>query len=478
MFDNVRHRNVFSFFEEISAIPRGSGNEAGIASYLEAFAKERSLSCVRDGANNVFITKEASVGREDSPSVLLQGHVDMVCEAAPGVVHDFLKDPIRLVENGDILSADGTTLGADDGVAVAIMLAILDDDSLSLPRIECLFTTSEEVGLDGMKAFDFSLVRSGLMINLDSADEGVATVSCAGGVRTDVVFEFDSCDCDGDGDFYSLSVSGVSGGHSGEDIALRRVSAVAAAATVLRFVSAVSPVRLSSMTGGGKDNAIPRDCRVLFCVKKGADISEAISKAERVVRGHLTDPDKGLKIELAPAEPALAASEENSGRFIDFFSVLRPGPVEWAGSREGLVETSYNIGVVNADHRGAKITLSSRSSESESLDDMEHRISAAARLAGGTARHRNRYPGWAYREGTRLQSVYSSVFEKNYGKKPVITGIHAGLECGIVSDALPDMDIISLGPVIRDLHSPSETLEIPTLDRLYGVVCGMLEEIR
>ncbi len=477
MFDNVQHRDVFRFFEEISAIPRGSGNEAGIASYLESFAKERALCCVRDGANNVFITREASTGREGDPSVMLQGHVDMVCEAAPGVEHDFLLDPIKLVERGDILSADGTTLGADDGVAVAMMLALLDDKTLSLPRIECLFTTSEEVGLDGMKSFDFSLVRSRMLINLDSADEGVATVSCAGGVRTDVMLEFDPGDGT-DADFFTLEVSGLAGGHSGEDIALRRVSAVAAAATVLRFVSEVCPIRLSSMTGGGKDNAIPRDCRVSFCVGKGADLSDALAKAGSVVRGHLTEVDKGMKIELVPSDPAPVASEESTGRLIDFFSVLRPGPVEWAGSREGIVESSYNIGVVNADHRGAKITLSSRSSESAVLDDMEMRLSAAARLAGGTVRHRNRYPGWAYREGTKLQKIYASVFEKQYGRKPIITGIHAGLECGIVSDALPDMDIISLGPVIRDLHSPSETLDIPTLDRLYGVVCGMLEEIR
>ncbi|MBQ6263265.1 MAG: beta-Ala-His dipeptidase [Clostridia bacterium] len=477
MFDNVKHRDVFRFFEEISAIPRGSGNEAGIASYLENFARERSLFCVRDGANNVFITKEASDGREGDPSVLLQGHVDMVCEAAPGVEHDFLCDPIKLVERGDILSAGGTTLGADDGVAVAMMLALLDDNTLSTPRIECLFTTSEEVGLEGMKAFDFSLIGSRLLINLDSADEGVATVSCAGGVRTDVMLEFEPGD-GADGDFYTLDVSGLAGGHSGEDIALRRVSAVAAAATVLRFFSEVSPIRLSSMTGGGKDNAIPRDCRAVFCVRKGSDLSAALVKAKSVVCGHLTDVDKCLKIEITPSAPTPVADEESTARLIDFFSVLRPGPVEWAGSREGIVETSYNIGVVNADCKGAKITLSSRSSESAVLDDMEMRLSAAARLAGGTVRHRNRYPGWAYREGTKLQKIYSSVFEKQYGRKPVITGIHAGLECGLVSDALPDMDIISLGPVIRDLHSPSETLEIPTLDRLYGVVCGMLEEIR
>ena len=477
MFDNVRHRDVFRFFEEISAIPRGAGNEAGIASYLENFARERSLSYVRDNANNLFIVKEASPGREGDPSVMLQGHVDMVCEAAPGVLHDFLSDPIKLVERGDILSADGTTLGADDGVAVAMMLALLDDKTMSLPRMECLFTTSEEIGLEGMKAFDFSHVKSRFLINLDSADEGVATVSCAGGVRTDVMLEFEPCD-DSDGDFYTLEVSGLAGGHSGEDIALRRVSAVAAAATVLRFISAESPVRLSSMTGGGKDNAIPRDCRALFRVGKGADLSGALAKAESICRGHLTDVDKGLKIELTPSSPAPVASEESTRRFIDFLSVFRPGPVEWTNSREGMVETSYNVGVVNADSKGAKITLSSRSSESAVLDDMELRLSAAARLAGGTVRHRNRYPGWAYREGTKLQTVYSSVFEKQYGRKPIITGIHAGLECGIVSDALPDMDIISLGPVIRDLHSPSETLAISTLDRLYGVVCGMLEEIK
>ncbi len=476
MFENVKAKEVFHFFEEISRIPRGSGNEAGIASYLCDFAAARGLSCVRDGANNVFITREATAGREDSPSVILQGHVDMVCEAAPGVAHDFTRDPIKLKLEGDILSADGTTLGADDGVAVAIMLALLDSETLSLPRIECLFTTSEEVGLDGMKAFDFSLVRSKYMINLDSADDGVATVSCAGGVRTDAIFEFGGGETF-DGDFYRLDVTGLFGGHSGEDIALRRISAIAAAATVLRFIQDSSEIRLVSMDGGGKDNAIPRECSAVFAVKKGADLSPALERAREAAALHATADDAGLKIALTPCGPAKVASEADSARLVDFFSVLRPGPVEWAGNREGIVETSYNIGVVHADTMGAKITLSSRSSESRILDDMEMRLSAAARLAGGRTVHRNRYPGWRYREGTRLQKLYSSVWERKFGEKPVITGIHAGLECGIVSDALPDLDIISLGPVIRDLHSPSETLSVSSLDRLYDAVCGMLAEI-
>lgn len=475
MFENVSHREVFSFFEEISKIPRGSGNEAGIASFLEGFAKDRGLSCVRDGANNVLITKEASAGREKSPSVALQGHVDMVCEAAPGVVHDFLRDPIKLIQDGDILSADGTTLGADDGVAAAIMLALLDGD-LPLPRIECLFTTSEEIGLLGMKAFDFSLLKSRLMINLDSADEGVATVSCAGGVRTDVTLPLDPSGGE-DGEFYSLAVGGLFGGHSGEDISLRRVSAIAAAFDVLRFVSAVSPVRVARAAGGGKDNAIPRECSVVFAADRGADITGAAAKAEVLLRAHLTDCDGGLFVKIGKAEKTETATAESTQKLIDFFSTLRPGPVEWIGSRDGMVETSYNIGKVAVSPSEAKITLSSRSPGAEALDDMELRLEAAARLAGGAARHRARYPGWKYREGTTLQRVYSAVFEKQYGYAPVITGIHAGLECGLVSDAIPDMDIISLGPVVRDLHSPAETLSVSSLDRLYSVVLGMLEEI-
>lgn len=476
MFEDVKSKKVFEFFEAISRIPRGSGNEAGIADYICGFAAERGLDAYRDGANNVFVTKEASPGRESAPSVVLQGHLDMVCEADPGTEHDFTKDPLKLVREGDILSAEGTTLGADDGVAVAIMLALLDSDE-DLPRIECLFTTSEEVGLDGMKAFDMGRIRSRMMINLDSAEEGIATVSCAGGVRTDINLDMPLAPADG-WDFYKASVSGLFGGHSGEDIALGRTNAVDASATILRFISASSDVRIVSWAGGTKDNAIPRSCEAVFAVPAGTDPASAFDEAVYVLKTRLTDDDAGFNATLDKSSPDDAADVASSRRLIDLMSQLRSGPLEKERGMSDMVETSYNVGVMRTGGGKAKITLSSRSSVSEKLDDLELKLSALGRLAGGRVVHRNRYPGWKYREGTELQKLYSSVFGKMYGRKPVITGIHAGLECGLVSDAIPDMDIISLGPNIKDLHSPSETLEIPTLDRLYQLVVRMLGEIR
>lgn len=476
MFEGVKSKKVFEFFEEISAIPRGSGNEAGIADHICRFAAERGLDFYRDGANNVFVTKEATPGRESAPSVVLQGHLDMVCEADPGTEHDFTKDPLKLVQDGDILSAEGTTLGADDGVAVAIMLALLDSDE-DLPRIECLFTTSEEVGLDGMKAFDMGRIKSRMMINLDSAEEGVATVSCAGGVRTDITLDMPLSSAEG-WDFYKMSVSGLFGGHSGEDIALGRTNAVDASATVMRFISAASDVRIVSWIGGTKDNAIPRSCETVFAIPPGTDPAGAFGEAVYVLRTRLVADDSGFTATLDGTDPADAADAAASRRLIDLMSQLRSGPLEMERGMSDMVETSYNVGVMKTCGGRAKITLSSRSSVSEKLDDLELKLSSLGRLAGGQIVHRNRYPGWKYREGTELQKLYSSVFEKMYGRKPVITGIHAGLECGLVSDAIPDMDIISLGPNIRDLHSPGETLEIPTLDRLYQLVVRMLGEIR
>ncbi len=478
MFNDVKYAELFRFFEEISKIPRGSGNEGGIANYLEAFAAERGLYCYRDDINNIFIKKDA-VGEEyaEHAPVLLQGHTDMVCEAAAGTEHNFLLDGIKLVRDGDILHADGTTLGADDGCAVAAMLAILDSSSLKHPPLECLFTVGEEVGMDGMDAFDCSKISARRMINLDSAGEGVATVACAGGVRCDYSGELEVQSLPSGYSVYSMCVSGLYGGHSGEDINLGRANAIELTARLLRFIRRVAPVRIVSLAGGSKDNAIPRDCTVVFAAPSTLDAAAAISDAVALTRHTLCDDDREFSVETVEAPvDGCALGEEDSTRIIDFLSVFRSGPVTMSPEIPDMVESSYNLASVKLDSGEIQIVVSFRSSVEASLDDMTESMLAFGRLAGLNARCHSRYPGWSFAESSPLRELYLSVWKELFERDGTALGIHAGLECGLLVSRIPDMDIISIGPDIKDLHSPSETLGIASFDRLYETVINMLEK--
>ena len=476
MFSDVKHKIVFDFFTEISQIPRGSGNEKAIADYLENFALTRGLFYVRDEVNNVFIKKAASSSEmSGSAPVLLQGHTDMVCEALPEVEHDFLKDPIKFVRKDDRLFADGTTLGADNGVAVAIMLALLDSEDIVHPDLECLFTVGEEVGMDGMHAFDTSLLSARRMINLDSAGEGIATVACAGGVRTDFSYTPETSPLNSDEKAFNIKVSGLYGGHSGEDINLGRYNAIECTARIIRSIGSVAAYRVVSIKGGDKDNAIPRHCETILAVKNGCDVLNIAKKCEAEIKRELISDDMNFTVECSECEySGNAVSVNDSVKLIDFISLMRSGPVKMSPLVEGMVETSYNLAVIRADINSFKLTVSSRSSVESSLDDMERLMASFGRLAGFNEDTRGRYPGWQYAEVSPLRDTYLSVYKVLFGKDGIAIGIHAGLECGLLVKKVPDMDIISIGPDIKDLHSPSESMSIASLDRLYDIVLAIL----
>ncbi len=479
MFKDTKHVEVFNFFREISDIPRGSGNEKAIADFLVEFANKRELYCVRDEANNVFIRKEASSPALSAKApVVLQGHTDMVCEADAGVDHDFLVDPIEFVRNGDILTANGTTLGADNGVAVAVMMALLDSETIPHPELECLFTSSEETGMDGMTAFDTSLMKSRRMINLDSAGEGVATVSCAGGVRSDFTYVPEAIDAIENLTFYELKLSGFYGGHSGEDINLGRANAIESVARALRFVRELTPIYLVNWYGGEKDNAIPRECKVVFAVNEDVQLEETLQKVRAIIKRELITDDSAFELDCWCCDKAdKIISSASSDKIIDFISSFHSGPVMMCRGIDDLVETSYNLSVIRASTSGVKVTVTSRSSVEDSLDDMETRMLSIGRLAGFDVNNHSRYPGWKYAEVSQMRDVYLDVYRDLFGIEGKAVGIHAGLECGLLMKKVPDMDIISIGPDIKDLHSPSESLGIASLDRLYDIVCEILDRI-
>ena len=467
----------FNYFEEISAIPRGSGNEKGIADYIVDFANKRGLYCYRDEVNNVFVRMPASAGRENEGAVMLQGHTDMVCEKNADVVHDFEKDGIKLVLNGDLLTADGTTLGADNGVAVAMMLAILDGELESHPAIECLFTVSEEVGLDGAKAFDYSVAKAEKMLNLDSEGEGMATVSCAGGVRSDIVLKADKCDCSGK-KAIEISISGLSGGHSGADIHTGKANANKLMGRVLCAILEKSEIAIAEINGGSKDNAIPRECSAVI-VLDGAEVEMAksiVSEQLCQIKKEVNEDDAEIAIEaklLGDADKCF--SYELSRKVIAFVNSVANGVLAMSNDIKDLVEFSRNLGVIRTSDEGIELILSTRSSTESLLDSSERELALLSGMMGGEIRHHGRYPGWKYEKDSELRVKYIDAARKILGLEPQILAIHAGLECGIIKSHINNMDIISIGPEMRGIHTPDEVLDLASCERFWLLIEEMLK---
>ena len=469
--------SFFNYFEEISAIPRGSGNEKGIADYIVDFANKRGLYCYRDEVNNVFVRMPASAGRENEGAVMLQGHTVMVCEKNQDTVHDFEREGIKLVLDGDLLTADGTTLGADNGVAVAMMLAILDGELESHPAIECLFTVSEEVGLDGAKAFDYSIAKAEKMLNLDSEGEGMATVSCAGGVRSDIVLKADKCNCSGK-KAIEISISGLSGGHSGADIHTGKANANKLMGRVLCAILEKSEIAIAEINGGSKDNAIPRECSAVIVLDEAdVDVAKAIVSEQLCqIKNEVNEDDAEVAIEaklLGNADKCFSA--ELSRKVIAFVNSIANGVLAMSNDIKDLVEFSRNLGVIRTNNEGIELILSTRSSTESLLDSSERELALLADMMGGEIRHHGRYPGWKYEKDSELRVKYIDAARKILGLEPQILAIHAGLECGIIKSHINNMDIISIGPEMRGIHSPDEVLDLASCERFWLLIEEMLK---
>ncbi len=473
-YGELEPKTVFSYFKQLSDIPRGSGNERAAAEFVRDTALSLGHEAEIDGANNVFIRAKAAPGYEDRAPVMLQGHLDMVCEANRGTVHDFLTDPIELILEGDELRANGTTLGADDGIAAAIILSILASRDVPHPALECLFTTEEETGLNGMRSFDAAKAKSRRLINLDSAGEGVATVSCAGGVRSHVCFPAQKAPLD-DPAVLTVEVSGLQGGHSGEDINLGRKNAVVTLARILYAASKASGLRLVSFAGGNRDNAIPRECAASVSVSD-PDAFRAAAEAEiAAIAGECVPDDAAFRAVIGEAHAEEALTPASTASFLSLLSNLPNGVHAMSRAVPGLVETSSNLAVVRENETGFELVVSSRSSAESKLDWMQNRVECAAQPAGAKTEHVSRYPGWDYEEGSPLQRLYLETWKECFGTDAAVIGIHAGLECGLLKGKIPDMDMISIGADIRNLHSPDEVLNVKSLARTYKLVCAMLK---
>lgn len=461
---------AFHFFEEISKIPHVSFHTAGLADYLETFAKERGLFCVRDAANNVLIRKGASKGYESHPTVVFQGHIDMVPEHLPEKKIDMETEAITLVRDGDFLRADGTTLGGDDGVAVAYALAVLDDDTIAHPEFEALFTSEEEVGLLGATALDPTPVRGRVMINIDSDDEGVFTVGCAGGARVDLELPAEKLPAKGTA--YTVEVGGFIGGHSGAEIDKGRENAILFLGGILRETAKKHEVRIVSAVGGNADNAIPRNAACVFFAE-GANL-EDIRKICKENLAKIKEKEVFATVTVREIDTAREAyGKADSERFLTLLEKVPNGVQAMSEKIPGLVETSLNLGMLDTED-GFHITHSVRSSKEEDKEALIATLYRTVEHLGGTHSIRGEYPAWEYREDSPLRDLLCRVYREMYGKDAKVLVIHAGLECGILSSKLPGLDCVSLGPDNFDIHTTEEHLSIPSFVRVYEYLLRVL----
>ena len=483
--------SVLSFFEDICAIPHVSGDERAIADYIETFANTRGLACYRDSVHNVFIKLPATEGRESAPAVMLQGHTDMVGEKTADSTHDFANDGLKLrVDAEGWISATDTTLGGDDGIAVAMMLALLDNPPEPHPVIECLFTVSEETGLEGAWAFDpvAAGATAHTMINLDSEAEGVLTAGCSGGMRTDITLPV-TCE-EAEGIAVKITLDGFTGGHSGVEIHEGHTNAIKAMGRILSALTEPYDFSLISVSGGGKDNAIPRDCTVTLDLRDtphAEDFARAVTAEAEKLRSepNMIPADKSFTCtaEILPEASVLSMDDKTTHAVLSMLTLVRDGVLSMSAHVKGLVAHSRNLGIVKTltDGEGrptaVKFSMSTRSASNNHLDDSERELSALAAVLGGEATHRARYPGWDYAPVSPLRDLWTKVSEEMYGITPRIEVIHAGLECGILCDKLGEMDIISVGPDMKDIHTPREMLSIPSVARTYALVRKILPRL-
>lgn len=441
VLSDLEPREVFAWFERLCAIPHSSHHAKAISDYLVAFARERGLACQQDAANNVVIRKAASAGYENAPVVMLQGHIDMVCEKDADCGKDMETEGLDLFVDGDVIGARGTTLGGDDGIAVAMALAVLDADDIPHGPLECVFTADEEVGMIGACALDASDLKAKYLINIDSEEEGVLTVSCAGACRMACTLPVTRAPFDGQ--TLRVRISGLAGGHSGEEIHKGRANANLLLGRALDEMSRAGALRLICVSGGAKDNAIPRE-------------------AEAVVR-----TDDGLT-------PMDAASTE---RAITLLFCAPNGVVEMSMDVPGLVQTSLNLGRLTSDEASLRASFMIRSSINSQKNAVASRLARLAEALGGQTELDSDYSAWPYRPESPLRDRVAEVFYEQYGEKPRIAALHAGLECGILSGKLPELDCISLGPDLTDIHTPRERLHIASTERTWQLLLGTLKRL-
>lgn len=479
ILENLEPQNVFYYFEEICKIPHGSGNTRQISDYLKAFADEHGLYCRKDELNNIVMIKEASKGYEDHAPVLLQGHMDMVAVKDADCTLDMTKDGLQLEIRGDRLSAKGTSLGGDDGIAVAFGLALLAGDKYRHPRIELILTVDEEVGMEGATGLTVDDLTAKRMINLDQEEEKMFIVGCAGGARIDIRKETETEQIKGL--LCKLEISGLQGGHSGQEINKERGNAICLMGRLLAALQEKTPVYLKEVNGGTADNAIPNEvCAEIVVSEWTEDIAAFMEEKLCDLKAEFAGKEDRLNCELQiGAEDASieVCSRKDSEQWIHLLNVIPHGVIANSVKMKGLVETSLNPGILNVSAAEGMVSTSVRSSNTAAKEALISQLKSLAALCDATVGIRGDYPGWDYDPDSPLREKMVTIYEEMYGVKPQIEAIHAGLECGIFQSKIPGLDCVSIGPDMQDIHTTRETLSIPSVQRVWKFLLKVLESL-
>lgn len=478
---DLKPASVFEQFALINAIPRPSKREEKIIAYLKEFGESRGLETLVDETGNVLIRKNATPGYEDRDTIILQSHMDMVCEKLPECNIDFDNDPIETYIDGEWLRAKGTTLGADDGIGIAMELALLDSNDIEHGPIECVFTRDEETGLTGAEGLKAGFMTGKMLINLDSEDEGQIFVSCAGGKRTQAIFRPKYQDETEGLFFLKIGVKQLTGGHSGDDINKKRANSVKLLSRFIYLMSEKGKVMLGNLNAGGLHNAIPRDGEMIIAVpaaeKENVRAAFNVFASEVEEEYHVTEPNIKMYMESAEAEKVIC--EEDSRKIIlalqgvdnGVLSMCQDKAIEW------LVETSSNLASVKTQEDGSVlVTTSQRSNVMSALDNMCNTVRAVFQLAGAEVDTGEGYPAWKMNPDSKLTKMVVETYKELFGKEPQVLGIHAGLECGLFAERYPELDMVSMGPTLRGVHSPDERLLIPTVDMVWRHLLAILKK--
>ncbi|MDI4644224.1 aminoacyl-histidine dipeptidase [Cohnella hashimotonis] len=479
---------VIPYFEALSAIPRSSGHEQAASDYVAAFARARGYEAVQDASWNLVIRKPASQGYEQAPPVIVQGHLDMVGEKNEGVAHDFLKDPIRLRLDGDFMTAEGTTLGGDNGLGVAYAMALLDSREAEHPALEIVLTTEEETSMKGARKLDTGLLRGRMLINLDSDREGILYVSSAGGARAYHTVPVARTVASDAGRPARLRVSGLVGGHSGDDIVHERANACELLGRVLDGLRKRLPYGIADVRGGLASNAIPREAEAALYVpaEQWAEAEVTVREWEAHFKAEYAVSDPGVSVSLeAVAYGTVAAegkaqvfSEASKSMLVDSLLLIPNGVLRMDKAIPGLPRTSTNVGIVKMTAEGVRFESLLRSSLRSELDAAMSRMEALARVIGCVFEAGDYYPGWPYRMASRLREVFLDVYEREYGKPMEVKAVHAGIECGILADRIPDLDAVSYGPDLFDIHTPEERFRISSVERTWHYLLKVLRALK
>ncbi len=472
----IAPENVFGYFEKLCSIPHGSGNTKMISDYLVSFAKEQGLQYIQDSLNNVIIFAPGTAGYEDHAPVIIQGHMDMVCEKDEDCPIQMESEGLDVSHDGNWVFAKGTTLGGDNGIAVAYAMALLADKTIPHPPLEVVVTVDEETGMYGAAGIDLSMLRGRTLINVDSEDEGIFTVSCAGGARGTITLPVSRRAVYGP--CIKLTVEGLQGGHSGVEIHKNRANANKVMGELLERVQKLMPLCITGLSGGAKDNAIPRSCQVSL-VAMGMHLERINAITEELqneIRSQYDEPDAVIRGDDVDALGGNALSTEDTAKVIALLQAVPNGVRAWSQDIPGLVQTSLNLGVAGLDDT-LHLTFAVRSSVNSEKRDLLDSLKAIAESFGAAYSETGDYPAWEYKKDSHLRDTMVAVYEDMFGKKPEVVAIHAGLECGLLSEKLPGLDCVSIGPDMEDIHTSRERLNIASTERTWNFLLALLEKL-